>query len=309
MNRSDLPSHLDLRHLRYFMAVAEAGNFHRAAATLHIAQSALSRRILDLERQLNITLLERSPKGVSLTESGTILLGHARLILGEAERARAHLKRLAAGELGILRFGLNRIAPQLPSVCGALRRFRQSHPGVTLELQSMTTHEQLDALPAGRIDFGFVTNAAAASKALEFRSIFKDYFILALPVEHRLAAPTVKIRLADLAQEDLILISRATGQTAYDNLLSAFAAARITPRIVQESHSEDSHLGLVAAGMGLTFTYSSITARYHRPGLVFKPIEDLDIDIDIDLAWRRSDRSPLQQRFLQHIDAAMAAEW
>ena len=136
--------------------------------------------------------------------------------------------------------------------------------------------------------------------------IFKDYFILALPADHRLATPGTKIYLRDLGHEDFIFIARATGQSAYDSLLSAFASHRITPRIVQESQSEDSHLGLVAAGMGLTFTFSSVVARYHRADLVFKPVEDLDIDIDIDLVWRRSDRSPLHQAFLNQIEAALA---
>jgi DNA-binding transcriptional LysR family regulator len=308
MSQYDIPSRMDLRHMRYFMAVAETQNFHRAAAALNIVQSALSRRILDLEKQLNLTLLERSPKGVALTDAGKIFLRHAQAIIGEAERAKAHMKKLSTGELGSLRLGLNRIAPQLPVISQALQAFRQNHPGVKLDLLSMTTHEQLDALLTGALDFGFLTNGAAAPKALEFRSIFKDYFILALPADHKLARPGVKIRLVDLADEDFIFISRRTGRIAYDSLLAAFAAQRITPRIVQESDSEDSHLGLVAAGMGLTFTYSSITARYHRPGLVFKPVEDLDIDIDIDLVWRRTGRSPLKRDFLQQIVAAIAAE-
>jgi DNA-binding transcriptional LysR family regulator len=308
MSQYDFPSRMDLRHLRYFMVVAETLNFHRAAETLNIVQSALSRRILDLEKQLNLTLLERSAKGVALTEAGKIFLGHARTIISEAEQAKTHLKKLATGELGSLRIGLNRIAPQLPVISHTLQAFRQSHPGVKLALHAMTTQAQLDALLAGEIDFGFLTNGAAAPKALEFRSIFKDYFILALPADHHLARPEIKVRLLDLADEDFIFISRRTGRITYDSLLAAFAAQRISPRIVQESESEDSHLGLVAAGMGLTFTYSSITTRYHRPGLVFKPVEDLDIDIDIDLVWRRTDRSPFHRDFLQQIDAAIAAE-
>jgi len=308
MSPYTFPSRMDLRHLRYFMVVAETRNFHRASETLSIVQSALSRRILDLEKQLELTLLLRTAKGVELTEAGEVFLGHARTIVGHAECAKTHLKKLGAGELGVLRFGLNRIAPQLPVVSQALQNFRQSHPGVQLELRSMTTPQQLESLLTGSIDFGFLTNGAAASKALEYLSIFKDYFILALPADHRLAPPEIKIRLADLADEDFIFISRATSQSAYDSLLSAFASQSITPRVVQESHSEDSHLGLVAAGMGLTFTYSSITARYHRPGLVFKPVADLDIDIDIDLVWRRTDRSPLKQMFLQKMAAAIAAE-
>ncbi len=302
------PSRMDLRHLRYFMVVAETQNFHRASETLNIVQSALSRRILDLEKQLGLTLLERTTKGALLTEAGKVFLGHARTIIGEAESAKAHLKKLGSGELGLLRFGLNRIAPQLPVVSRTLQKFRQSHPGVKLELRSMTTPQQLDSLLTGTIDFGFLTNGAAASKTLEHHSIFKDYYILALPADHPLAPPEIKIRMADLADEDFIFISRATSQSAYDSLLSAFASHRITPRVAQESHSEDSHLGLVAAGMGLTFTYSSITARYHRPGLVFKPVADLDIDIDIDLVWRRTDRSPLKREFLQQMVAAIAAE-
>jgi DNA-binding transcriptional LysR family regulator len=304
----DFPSRLDLRHLRYFMVVAETQNFHRASDLLNIVQSALSRRILDLEKQLGLTLLERTAKGVALTEAGEVFLGHARTVISEADFAKTHLKKLAAGELGMLRLGLNRIAPQLPVVSQALQKFRQSHPGVELELRSMTTPQQLDALLTGTIDFGFLTNGAAASKTLEYLSVFKDYFILALSADHPLAPPEIKIRLADLADEDFIFISRATSQSAYDSLLSSFAAHRITPRIVQEGHSEDSHLGLVAAGMGLTFTYSSITARYHRPGLVFKPVEDLDIDVDIDLVCRRTDRSPLKRDFLQQMAAAITAE-
>jgi DNA-binding transcriptional LysR family regulator len=308
MSQYDFPSRMDLRHLRYFMVVAERQNFHRAAESLNIVQSALSRRIMDLEKQINLTLLARTAKGVTLTEAGKIFLGHAQTIIGEAERAKAHMRRLSTGALGILRLGLNRIAPQLPVITQTLHAFRQSHPDVKLELRSMTTRDQLDALVTGEIDFGFLTNGAVAPNALDFRSIFKDYFILALPADHRLARPGIKIRLPDLANEDFIFISRRGGRIAYDSVLAAFVAHRITPRIVQESDSEDSHLGLVSAGMGLTFTYSSITARYHRTGLVFKPVEDLNIDIDIDLVWRRTDRSPLRRAFLQQVDAEMIAK-
>ena len=306
MTTYEFPSRLDLRHLRYFMVVAEAQNFHRASAALNIVQSALSRRIMDLEQQLAVSLFDRSAKGVTLTEAGKIFLGHAKKIVSEAEQAKAHLKIIAAGQLGSLRFGLNRIAPQLPVIAETLQAFRQSHADVKLELRAMTTREQIDALLSGAIDFGFLTNGASAPKTLDFLSVFKDYFILALPADHRLATPGTKIYLRDLGHEDFIFIARATGQSAYDSLLSAFASHCITPRIVQESQSEDSHLGLVAAGMGLTFTFSSVVARYHRADLVFKPVEDLDIDIDIDLVWRRSDRSPLHQAFLNQIEAALA---
>jgi DNA-binding transcriptional LysR family regulator len=305
VSQYEFPSRMDLRHLRYFTAVAEAGNVHRAAERLNIVQSALSRRILELESELALTLFERSAKGVALTESGKALLRHAQIIVDEADRAKTHMKDIAAGKTGRLRIGLNRIAPQLAIVPQALQQFRLAHPGVLLDLLPMTSNDQVEALRAGSIDLGLLSSQAEAFKDFNHRSVFKDYFILALPAEHVLAQPGLKLHLADLAAEDFVMFSRETGQVAYDKLLAAFATAGIRPNIVQESHSENAQLGLVAAGMGLTFTFSSITKRYYRRDLVFKPVEDIDIDIDIDLIWRRTDLSPLVVRFVAAVDEVL----
>jgi DNA-binding transcriptional LysR family regulator len=307
MTRYEFPSRMDLRHLRYFAVVADEGNFHRASERLNIAQSALSRRIMELEEAMALSLFERSAKGVALTDAGKVFQEHAQRIVGEADRAKTHLKRLASGKAGLLRFGLNRVAPQLPIVSETFRAFRAAYPGVELKLLPMGSEQQVDALLAGDIDFGILSNRPERPKDFDYRTLLKDRFILVLPADHLLARPGTKIWLHDLADEDFVLFGRTLGPSAHDRLLASFAAQGIAPKIVQESRSEDAQLGLVAAGMGLTFTFSSITSRYHRDDLAFRPVEDLDVPIDIDLAWRQSDRSPLRKYFLDKLDAVAAA--
>jgi DNA-binding transcriptional LysR family regulator len=300
------PARLDLRHLRYFVVVAEEGNFHRASDRLNVAQSALSRRILELEKELGLQLFHRTAKGVDLATAGTIFLDHARRIVDEAERAKAHLKRLSAGKIGTLRVGMNRVAPQLVLVSQAIRAFRQAHREVDLRLLPMPSEQQVDALLAGELELGFLSNRPAHSTDFDYLTVLKDSFILALPAEHPLAEAET-IRLRDLADIDFVFFTRATGPAAYDRLIAAFAAQGMAPRIVQESRTEDAQLGLVAAGMGATFTFSSIIDRYAREDLVFKPVADLDIRVDIDLAWRKSDGSPLRKQFVDMIATKLRA--
>ncbi|HLY54909.1 MAG TPA: LysR family transcriptional regulator [Stellaceae bacterium] len=304
MTPYSFPARLDLRHLRYFVVVAEEGNFHRASERLNVAQSALSRRILELETDLGLRLLERTPKGAVLTPEGAIVLDHARRIVEETERAKSHLRGFAAGRTGTLRVGMNRVAPQLVRVSEAIRAFRGAHPEVDLKLLPMRSDQQIEALLAGEIELGFISNRPPQSQDFDWLTLIEDRFILALPAEHPLAVAET-VRLRDLADADFVMFSRSIGPAAYDNLLAAFAAQDIAPRIVQESRAEDAQLGLVAAGMGVTFTFSSIVERYGRDDLVFKPVADLDIRIDIDLVWRRSDGSPLRRRFVDSLAATL----
>jgi DNA-binding transcriptional LysR family regulator len=299
------PARLDLRHLRYFLVVADEGNFHRASERLNIAQSALSRRILDLEAELGLQLFRRSARGVEPTAAGSIVLEHARRIIAETEQARAHLRRLAEGRAGTLRIGMNRVAPQLVMVSAAIRAFRLAHPAVDLKLLPMPSEDQLAALNAGEIELGMLANRPASARDFDHLTLVRDTLILALPAEHPLAARRT-IRLGDLAAVDLVMFNRASGPVAHDALLAAFAGQGIQPRIVQESGAEDAQLGLVAAGMGATFTFSSIVERYRRDDLVFRPVADLDVRVDIDLVWRYSDVSPLRRRLVEIFAAGLA---
>ncbi len=288
---------MDLHHLKYVLAAAEEGSFQRAAERLKIAPSALSRRIQDLESELGIALFERISGGIRPSYAGGVMIDYGKRIFAEVEAAAEHFRRLAKGQTAVLRIALNGIAPQLPIIPALFRSFRARHPETELKLLALHSNEQLSALRDGSIDAGCLFARPESEPDLACLRLASHRFVLGLPARHRLAQQE-KIRLTDLADEDFVLFTRDYNSDIYDRLLANCRTQGFAPRIIQETTSEHLQLGLIAAGMGISFVFDSIIARHNRPDIITRPITDLAVEEHLDLAWRRDNPSPALAKFI-----------
>jgi DNA-binding transcriptional LysR family regulator len=291
---------MELRHLRYFCAVADWQGFSRAANALHVSQSAISDQVLDLEREVGATLLNRSRQRVSLTPVGEIFLEDARRILADANRAIDRARRSSRGELGSLRiaFLVWGASSFLPSV---IREFRQLHPNVQLSVREMLPNAQSDALVRGSLDVGF-TRPLQAPYVTQLRSeaLYLDPFLAVLPIEHRLAQGPLLLK--DLADEPFVLCEREISPVLFDRIISMCEVAGFTPNIVQTSNVFSSVLALVEAGEGITLIPSSL--RHVRfTDLAFCPIREPQGSIELVMAWSEQRESAVQQAFLDFVRA------
>lgn len=298
---------MSLRHLPFFVAVAEEENFRRAAGRLHMTQSALSRRIQDFERELKLPLFERGASGTRLTPAGRALLADGRRLTEDWDKARERARQVHRGEVGTLRVAISGISVRHPSVPKWLARFRAERPGVDLQVLPMTSWAQVAGLVAGEIDGGFVYGPLEGLPELVTRPAFTHDFLLALPEGHPLAARR-RLLLANLAEEGFIWSTRTTGRregpysaydrrraTIYDRMIAACRAGGLTPRIVAEADTAEARLNLVAAGMGLSFVDD--LQRGESPGVVLRKVADFSVPITVHFACRRDDASPLLARF------------
>jgi DNA-binding transcriptional LysR family regulator len=297
---------MELRHLRYFVAVAEELHFGRAAERLNIAQPPLSRQIRDLERELGTPLFERGPRGAELTPAGRAFLPEARLTLAQAERAQRTAQRAAQGETGRLRVGFVDAATNsgiLPDVLGF---FRMHLPSIGLSLFEMDPTQQAEALRDGRIDLGILQSPPAdAERWLRVESVHAEPLVAAFPRGHKLLSRG-KLSLSDFADEPFILFPRHVAPTLYDDILARCRSARFTPRVVQEASGWHTVISLVSAGVGLAFVPQSLAESRHS-GVVFRPVRDLRVEMGLWAVWKRGETSPVRQRFLTALKSVARA--
>jgi DNA-binding transcriptional LysR family regulator len=284
---------MELRHFRYFIAVAEELHFSRAAERLHIAQSALSQQILSLESELGISLFYRTKRQVQLTTAGEAFLEDARSIIAQVRQATERSQRVARGEIGQLRIGFTILSLHsvLPPIFQSLR---QSHPGVQLILNEMTTQAQLNALQAKQIDVGFL-HPPVADNTLEIVDLKAETMWVVLPSEHPLAHRQ-RLSLRSLCHSPLIIHPRHEGVILYDQILQLYASIDCQPTIVQEAMTSPTRIGLVAAGLGITFVPQSLCAL-HYPGVVYKKLSDAMPKLAYAIAWQRDNKMPLIHHF------------
>jgi DNA-binding transcriptional LysR family regulator len=291
-----------LRHLPYFMAAAEEQHFQRAAARMNITQSALSRRIRDLEQHLGgAALFVRLPRGVELTEAGRSLLEDARRILGEVEEARKRTARIAQGDEGRLEVGYNVGVLRHAFLRDALQAFRRRFPKVSLKLRSLSTTEQLARLRTGEIDAGLLYHEVV-DPPFEFRDLYVDDFVLALPKTHRLAAAR-QLQLRDLRDEDFIWFTKSPALHIADRMLAACEASGFTPRVSIDSPTSEATLRLVASGMGIGFVPRSMQGE-EAEQVVLRPLARFSQPIRLQLVWRRENPSAALPSFVKALLAA-----
>jgi DNA-binding transcriptional LysR family regulator len=290
---------MELRHLRYFVTVAEEGHITRAAERLGIQQPPLSQQIQALERELDAQLFRRKPRGVDLTPAGRALLDEARIILSRAEEAVAATRRAVRGEAGRIGLGFTSSASFHPFGPRAIRAFRETHPLVAFALEESGTVELVEALRAEAIDAAFVRSPIGAQADLTVHPLLDEPMVAALPSGHKLAAPSAKLLpLGALAGETFILYRRPVGPGLHDAIIAACDRAGFSPTIGQEAPRMLSTLSLVAAGLGVSLVPQSMS-RLEAEGVVYRGLHrSAQLTAPLNLAYRRGEFSAAVRGFI-----------
>jgi len=290
---------MELRHLRYFVAVAEELHFGRAASRLNTSQSSLSQQVRNLETELKVDLLRRVKRHVELTPAGLRFLREARGILAAAERAAGLARETARGEFQEFVIG---VSPETDwqFLGKSLRLFREHAPSVEVLFQNLTPEAQIQALHGGRIDIGFV-GLPIEAEGLVSEVTGRERLVAAIPAMHPMAR-SGPIRLQELSGEAYTLWPRHLSPSRYDQLLSIFKRAGFGPPIAMEGGlpSTQTVLGMVAAGLTVALVDPALQQRA-IPGVVFRPIEDRGVFTESGVIYRREDPSPLLASFLREV--------
>jgi DNA-binding transcriptional LysR family regulator len=289
---------MELRHLRYFVAVAEAEHFGRAAAELHVSQSPLSRQIAQLEEEIGAELFVPSGRGVKLSPAGRNFLEGARATLARAA-AQGRTGTLVVGFEG----GLAYTSGLLPRI---VQSFRARHPHVEVRLLPLSSDDQVAALEDGKISLGYGYHLPEEHLLVHVRVLFRDRVCVVMSKKHPLATRRT-LRVADLKNERFILTPRKESPRLYDDVVAAFRAHGHTLQIAYEEADGEALLTLVASGEGLSF-FAESTAPLVRVGAVLKRVVDLDVDILGRTVWRAADeKDPLVRSLLEITNSVHAA--
>lgn len=292
---------LELRQLRYFVAVAEEMHFGRAAARLHMTQPPLSQAIQGLEAMLGVQLFARTQRSVALTAAGIALLPEARRLLDQARELPTLVQRAAAGESGNLRLAFVSTADYsiLPP---ALREFRTSHPLVQLELREATSDLQIEELLEGRIDAGLLIAPLPerARKELDYLPLLQEPLVLAAPRSLHGITGRQAVDLRKLEPLPLIIFPRKIAPTLHDAIMACLHDAGHTPQVAQEAIQMQTIVGLVAAGMGIALVPQSVS-NLKRPGVVYCKLDRAQPMVETGLAWRKDNAAPVLQAFLNML--------
>lgn len=286
---------IELRHLRYFVAVAEELHFGRAAHRLGITQPPLSLQIQRLESHLGVLLFERTNRRVRLTAAGRALLEDGRHLIADFVSAADSARRAARGETGSLTvaFASSVMFLALPNI---IQTFRQQFPFVRLELRVLPTGPQLMALRTGELDIGFLRQPPLDAD-IRTEQMMEENLVLAISKQHELASRK-RLRLIDVGNEDFVLFPRDLAPGLYAHVLAVCAEAGVHPRIVQTSRELYTTISLVEAGLGVTIVPASVQQMGWR-GVRYYPIESPSAITRIDAAWRADNRSTILPAFLE----------
>ncbi|GGE13223.1 DNA-binding transcriptional LysR family regulator [Rhizobium sp. BK212] len=287
---------MELRHLRYFLAVAEEGNFTRAAAKLGIGQPPLSQQIRDLEREVGAALFHRVPHGAELTAAGAAFLGEAKASLAAAEKAKLAAQSANRGETGRLSLGFTASSAFNPVVSATIRRFRARWPDVRLALTEMNTLALMQKLEGGELDAAFMRPSLDDPAGVRLRRLPDEPMVIALPASHPLARRS-KLPLAALADEPFILFPRLVGLSLYDDVVLACRKAGFELTVAQEAPQISSVVNLVAAELGVSIVPASIS-QIRLEGVAYRPIEGPPAVARLALAMLKTHRSPVTENLM-----------
>jgi DNA-binding transcriptional LysR family regulator len=291
---------MELRHLRYFIAVVEERNFTRAAERLHVAQPGISAQIKQLERELGQPLLDRAERSVRLTAAGEAFLPYARAALDATTSGAASVTALSGLIKGHLRIGtvasISSTALDLPAL---LAGFHSAHPGVDIALQEDATTALLAGIGEGRLDAAFVgLSATKQLSEIDSVGIVRERLVAVMLACTDSAKPR-QVPITQLAQHSLIVPREGTGLR--NRLNAAFAKAGVQPRIAFESGEPNLLVRLARAGLGTAIVPASVIARHHDPALASAVLTPR-IDGQISIAWHRSrPLSPAAREFIAHV--------
>ena len=294
---------MDLKHLRYFVAVAEELHFTRAAAKLHMSQPPLSQMIHRLEDDIGFRLLERTKRKVVLTDAGKVLLEEGRQILARAELAVQHAERASRGDVGHLKVAFIPWAEFTTVFSSSFRRFGERHPDVRVEFNSMLAPAAAAAVAEGRVDVAFLTLPPTPPRNLSYELVLADSIVVALPERHPLATRrTVPIKL--LANESQIVVARDRIAAYYQliELICQQAGFLLNARHVVD-HPQTT-MALVAAEAGISLVPASYE-NVRRPGVIYRPIRP-SVSVKMIAAWKTDDKSSVVRAFLDALRTVKA---
>ena len=302
---------MEIRPLRYFVAVAETGHMTRAAEQLGIQQPPLSLAIKSLERELGVQLFRRHPRGVALTDAGRLFQVEALRMLQDMEAMKQRMARVANGEVGTLAVGFTSSAAAHRFVPEALRAFRREHPGVALQLRENNAAELTEALAAGRLHCGLLRVPVARPEGLLFETLLREPVLVAMPSDHRFALARTKasrpLTLARLCEEGIILVRRPGAPGLYAELLALCHAKGLRPRVVAEVDRMMTNLNLVAAGVGLSVVPASM-GGVHPHAIRYGPLAGSEpLDAPLTLVSRQGEDSQPALHFAALLRALAAA--
>lgn len=291
--------YMELRHLRYFLAVAEELNFTRAAKRLQIAQPPLSQQIIKLERELGVELFERTSRAVRLTPAGTALVTEAQDLLRRATESARTIQQVGHGSRGLLRIGA------VPSAFSGILsdvvpEFRRCRPNVYVVPHDMETTDQIEALVNGSIDIGFFRASRTSSHVKIATSVVEqEPLFVALPIGHP-ALSIEDIDLKTLADERFVLFPRHDSPEAFDAIIAACSAAGFTPHIALEARNDHSLISIVAMGLGVSIVPRS-TSMLSLPGVGFRPLSPPAMETPMSVAVPKSHVSPQAELMLDIV--------
>ncbi|MFF3780938.1 LysR family transcriptional regulator [Streptomyces sp. NPDC001933] len=293
---------MELRHLSAFVAVAEELHFGRAAKRLQMAQPPLSQQIRQLEKELGVQLFERNTRSVRLTSAGESFLQPVRTVLDDLDTAVRAAKAAGRGEYGRVTIGFAGASSHetLPHLTRAVRA---AHPALELVMRGQTyANVALDRVADGSLDLGFV-RLPVTRPGVAYRVIDEEELVCALPFDHPLAR-LESVPIGVLAEEPFVSFPANTGSTVRDAMVGACEAAGFNPRVVQEAPDSYTILALVAAGVGVTLTVTSVQ-HIQQNGLVYRPLSGPSIRLQAALAWRADNPSAALRAVLAVAEEAL----
>ncbi|MGU1746046.1 LysR substrate-binding domain-containing protein [Pseudomonas aeruginosa] len=297
---------MELRHLRYFIAVAEELHFGRAAERLGISQPPLSQQIQALEEEIGARLFERTNRRVELTDAGRLFLDESRQVLAQVDKAVLLARRAHLGELGELKIGFTSSAPFTSTIPSSIHAFRKAYPDVHLDLQEMSSRQVLKALLEESLQVG-VIRPLALPDAVHWVELFREPLVAVLRADHPLAAGSEDgLAIAALAEEPFVFFPRSYGTGLYDQVIALTRQAGFSPRIAQETSEAMTIIGLVSAGLGVSILPASFR-RTRVDGVVYRTLSDPEATTAVWLVRRQNEGSPLALSFIDLVTREAAS--
>ncbi|MFP3123764.1 LysR substrate-binding domain-containing protein [Ectobacillus funiculus] len=289
---------MELRHLKYFKTVAEELHFGKAATRLNMAQPPLSLQIRQLEEEIGVPLFHRTKRSVELTQEGEVFLEKVYHLFDNLEDAIKTVKMINRGEVGEIVIGFIATASfdLLPTI---IKHYRKQYPAVQIVLKQLTSAEQIEALQAGRIQVGIVSEPIA-HEGISFQVLKQEPLVIALPKEHPLASETSSADLTKFANDPFVLTSRKANQVYYDGVINCCFQAGFSPQIVQETGEMSTVLSLVSSGIGVSLVPSSIKSLLQNE-VVYREVTDLPFTTVNALVWQSDIQSSITQAFVDFV--------
>lgn len=288
---------MDMRHIRYFLAVKELKSFTRAAEKLNIAQPPLSMQIRDLETEIGVQLFNRSVQGTELTEAGKMFYESVKDLPGKFALAIDAAQRAEKGLIGLLRLGFTGSTGINPIVPSMIQNFRQKYPKVQLQISEATTEDLCEALNAGQIDVAFLRTHGEVQGDFTTELLVQEPLMAVLPKNHPLAFSKTILTLSELREEPFILSMVEKKASLYGAIINACNASGFIPNVVMTVPHILSILTLVAAGVGVSLVPASMR-ELSLPGIVFREMREQDIFIGLSVSWRVKNENPATRNFI-----------